>query len=85
MDKLFWFGLLEGYNLCPKVLNACAIPLLGYIKNLLGSITYLLKLERVLHSHTKSYKESNTLFGVIYKHHELNCFSSGYWKDITHA
>jgi hypothetical protein len=83
--KLFWSRLLEGYCLCLELLNACAIPLLRYIKNLLGSITYLLKPERVLQGHTKTYKESKTLFGVIYKHYGFNYFSLGYWKDIVHA
>jgi hypothetical protein len=32
----------------------------------LGSITYLLKLGGVLHNHTKTYKETNTLIKVFY-------------------
>jgi hypothetical protein len=40
-------------------------PLAGYLKNTLGSITYLLKLARVLHSHTKTYKKTNTLIRVF--------------------
>jgi hypothetical protein len=83
--ELFWSRLLEGYCLCPKLLNACAIPLLGYIKNCLGSITYLLKLEGVLHNHTKTYKESNTLFRVICKRHGFTYFGLGYRRGIVHA
>jgi hypothetical protein len=49
------------FGITPKLLiNACAIPLLQYIKNPLGSITYLLNLGMVLHNQTKTYKESNT-------------------------
>ncbi len=44
-------------------------PLVGYPKNTLGSTTYLLKLEGVLPSHTKTYKETNTLIRVFSKHH----------------
>jgi hypothetical protein len=40
-------------------------PLVGYPKNTLGSITYFLNLARVLHSHTKIYKETNTLIRVF--------------------
>jgi len=36
-------------------------------------------------NHTKTYKESNTLFAVIYKHHGLNYFGLSYWKGIAHA
>jgi len=44
----------KGYCSCLGILNAHAIPLVGYPINLLGSITYLLKLGRVLHSRTKT-------------------------------
>jgi hypothetical protein len=46
----------------------CNTPFRVYYKSF-GSIKYLEILGRVLHNHTKSYKEINTLFGVIYKHH----------------
>jgi hypothetical protein len=39
--------------------------LIGYLINTLGSITYLLKLEEVVHSHTKIYKEINIVIKVI--------------------
>jgi hypothetical protein len=45
---------------------------------MLGSITYFLKLGRVLQSPTKPYKENNTLFGVFNKHHGLNYFGQNY-------
>jgi hypothetical protein len=35
---------MKGYCLCPKLLNTHAIPLTGYPRNTLSSITYLLKL-----------------------------------------
>jgi hypothetical protein len=34
---------MKGYCLCPKLLNTHAIPLARYLRNTLGSITYLLK------------------------------------------
>ncbi len=62
-----------------------AIPFLGYIKNPLGSIIDVLKPKGVLHSHSKTWKESNTLMGILCKHHGLNYFGSGYQKGIVHA
>jgi hypothetical protein len=53
--------------------------------NTLGSITYLLKLGGVFHSPTKTYKQSNTLFGVFYKHHGLNFFGLNYQKGIANG
>jgi len=53
--------LLEGYCSSPKLFNTHGIPLVGYPINTLGSITYFLKLEGVLRSFTKTYKESNTV------------------------
>jgi hypothetical protein len=47
-------SLLEGYCACPKLFNTPAIPIVGYLKNTLGTITYLLKLGRILHSPTKT-------------------------------
>jgi hypothetical protein len=49
-------SLLEGYCSCPKLLNTPAIPLTMYPKNTLGSITYILKLGKILHSPTKNLK-----------------------------
>jgi hypothetical protein len=42
----------------------------------LGSITYLLKLGKVLHSPTKTYKGCNTLNGLHYKHQWAESFCS---------
>jgi len=64
--------LLEGYLSCPRLLNIPAIPFIGYHKNTLGFVTYLLILGGVLHSFTKTYKQNNTLFGVFSKHHALS-------------
>jgi hypothetical protein len=63
--------------------NKSAIPLVGYLRNTLGSITYLLKLGGVFHNLTKTlnlkpYKETNTLLGVFNKHHGLNYFGLDY-------
>ncbi len=78
--------VLKGYCSCPKLLlNACAILLLGYIKNPLGSITYILNPRGVLHSHTKTYKENNTFMKVFCKHHGLNHFGLGYCRSIACA
>jgi len=76
---------LEGYCSCPKLFNSHALPLSRYPINPSGSITYLLEFEGLLHSFSKTSKESNTLVGVIYKYHGLNYFGSSYWKGITHA
>jgi hypothetical protein len=70
--------LLEGYCSWPKLLNTLTIPLLGYPINTLGSITYFLKLGRIFHSPTKTYKQSNSLLGVFNKHHRLNYFGLDY-------
>jgi len=43
--KFFWSNLLKGYCKWLGILNAHAIPLVGYPKNPLDSITYILKLE----------------------------------------
>jgi hypothetical protein len=62
--------LLKGYCSCPKRLNEHALPLPRYLKNTLGSITYFLTCERVLHSPTKTYKELIPSLGYsIMKHH----------------
>ncbi len=50
--QLFWFGLLEGYCSCLKLLNSHALPLLGYPIKPLGSITYILEFKKVLHNPT---------------------------------
>ncbi len=60
-----------------------AIPFVGYFKNTLGSITYLLKLGRVFHNPTKTYKQSNTLLGAFNKHHELNYFGLNYQRGVA--
>jgi len=78
------FMLLEGYCSCPKLLNTFTISLVGYPKNTSGSITYIFKLEGVLHGLPKTYKESNTLLGVLNKHHGLNYFGLDYQKGIAY-
>jgi hypothetical protein len=70
--------LLERYYSCPKLFNTLAILLIWYPKNTLGSMTYLLKLGGVLHSLTKTYKETNTLIALQYIYHGLNYFGSCY-------
>ncbi len=77
--------LLEEYCSCTKLFNTLIIPLVGYPKNTLGCITYLLKLGGVLHSPTKTYKESNTLPGVFKKHDGLNYFGLNYQRGIVHG
>jgi len=72
------FTLLEGYYSSLKLFNTPAIPLVGYPTNIVGSITYLLKLGRVMHSPTKTYKESNTLNAVLKKQHGQNYFGLDY-------
>jgi hypothetical protein len=47
-------SFLKEYCSCPKLLNTLAIPLARYLRNTLGSITYILKLGRVLHILTKT-------------------------------
>jgi hypothetical protein len=49
----------------PKKFNEHVIPFLGYPKNTLGSITCLLTRGGVLHSLTKTYKETNTPIRVL--------------------
>jgi hypothetical protein len=75
--------LLEGYCSFSKLFNTLAIPFVGYPKNILGSITYLLKLKKVLHNPTKTYKESNTLLGVFSKHHGLDYFGLDYQRGFA--
>jgi len=66
--------LLERYYSSLKLFNTPTIPFVGYPTNIVGSITYILKLGRVMHSPTKTYKESNTLIAVLKKQHGLNYF-----------
>jgi len=47
-------SLLKGYCSCPKLFNTPAIPLVRYPINTLGTITYILKLGRVLHNPIKT-------------------------------
>jgi hypothetical protein len=77
--------LFEGYCSWPKLLNTSVIPLAGYPKNTLGSITYFLKLGRVFHSLTKTYKQNNTMLGIFNKHHGLNYFGLYYQRGITNG
>jgi len=72
------FMLLEVYCSCPKLLNTHVIPLVGYFKNTLGSITYLLKLGGVLHNLNKTQKKHNIVIGTHCKHHGLDYFGIGY-------
>jgi hypothetical protein len=44
--------LLEGYCSCSKLHNTLTIPYIGFPINTLGSITYIFKLEGVMHSPT---------------------------------
>jgi len=77
--------LLEGFCTCPKLFNTPTIPHVKYLRNILSFITYFLKFGRVLHNLTKSYKESDTLFGVFNKHHGLNYFGLDYQRGIVHG
>jgi hypothetical protein len=77
--------LLGGYYSWPKLLNTPTIPLLGYPKNTLGSITYLLKLGREFHNPTKTYKQINTMFKVFSKHCGLNSFGLNYQRGIVNC
>jgi hypothetical protein len=54
------FTLLKGYYSWPKLFNTPTIPFTWYPINTLGSITYFLKLRRVFHNPTKTYKQSNS-------------------------
>jgi hypothetical protein len=58
--KLLWSKLSNGYYLWQGILNAHALPFVGYLIN-----TYLLKLVKVLHNHTKTYNETNTYIKVF--------------------
>jgi len=60
-------------------------PSQGILKNTLGSITYLLKLGRVFHILIKTYKQSNTLFGIFSKHYGLNYFGLDYQRCIANG
>jgi hypothetical protein len=82
---LIYFGLCywKGIVHSQKLFNTLVVPFVGYPKNILGFITYILKLGRVLHNPTKTYKESNTLLGVFNKHHGLNYFGLDYQRGIV--
>jgi hypothetical protein len=56
MGWIILVQVIKGVLFMPKTTTQCihVIPFLGYIKNPLGSITYLLKLRGVLHSHSKT-------------------------------
>ncbi len=71
--------------LIPKIIQYTYNPFIGYFKNTLGSITYILKLGGVLHNLTKTYNETNTLLGVFNKHHGLNYFGLDFQRGIAHA
>jgi hypothetical protein len=73
-----FMSLLKGYCSCPKLFNTPTIPHTRYPRNTLGSITYLLKLGRVLHNFTKTYKGCITFTGLQFKSHGLNYFGLGY-------
>jgi hypothetical protein len=79
------FTLLEMYCSCPKLFNTPIIPFVGYPKNTLGFITYIFKLEGVLHGPPKTYKESNTMFGVFNKHNGLNYIGLDYQRGIVYG
>jgi hypothetical protein len=79
------FMLLEGFCSCSKLFNTPTIPHVKYSRNILNFITYFLKFGKVLHNLTKSYKESDTLFGVFNKHHGLNYFGLHYQRGIVHG
>jgi hypothetical protein len=85
VNKHHGFTLLERYCSCPKLFDTPTIPIVGYPKNTLGSITYILKLEDVLHGLPKTYKENNTLLGVFNKHHGLNYFGLDYQRGIFYG
>jgi len=50
MGLHYWKGIVHG----KKLFNTSIIPLARYPKNTLGSITYILKLGKALHSPTKT-------------------------------
>jgi len=66
MGYIILVSTIKGYCVWQGILNAHAIPFVRYPKNPLGSITYLLKLEKVLHNHTKTYKKTNSFIKVFY-------------------
>jgi hypothetical protein len=41
-------SFLEKYYSCPKLFNTFVIPLVGYAKNTLGSITYLFETWKII-------------------------------------
>jgi len=57
------------------------MPLSRYPKNTLGSTTYLLRCEGVLHNPTKTYKETNTLIRVFIIQHHGFTFLEGYFSS----
>jgi len=65
----------------PKKLNEHAIPLSRYPRNTLGSITYLLTCGGVLHSLTKTYKETNTSLGYLIIKHHGSTLLEGYFSS----
>jgi hypothetical protein len=79
MDLCYWKGIVHG----KKLLNTYVILFAEYPINTLSSITYILKLGGVFNSPTKTYKQSNTLLGVLYKHHGLNSFGLNYQRGIV--
>jgi hypothetical protein len=81
MGLRYWKGIVHA----KKLYNTSAIPLAAYPINTLGSITYLLKLEGVFHSLTKTYKQSNNMLGVFHKHHGINSFGLDYQRGIANC
>jgi hypothetical protein len=53
-------------------------PLVGYLRNTLGSKTYLLKLARVLHNHTRK-----PILSLGYS--IINTIGLHYWRGISHV
>ncbi len=78
--ELFWSKLLEGYYSCPKGLTKHAIPLLGYPRNTLGFITYLLTRGGVLCNLMKTNEETNTLINKACDHVYINVRWNYYYK-----
>jgi hypothetical protein len=77
-----WAKLLEGYCSCSKGFTKHTISFLGYPRNTVGSITYLLTHGGVLHSPMKTNKETNTLISYILL---LNIIGLCYCKGIIHG
>jgi hypothetical protein len=68
------------------IIIQCTCNTLGYIRNPLGSITYLNNLKRVLHNLNKVLKEHNTFMKIFCKQYGINYFSPGYWRgNIVYA